>query len=143
MKFTQFIEFQYFTSKIMHLTVLAIFLTLSNKVEKCLWYRLPFVRTQVFINIIQMSWSCSMLFKSTIALFIWKVGVHRSNGSCSGRHKSILMHYGLWADFLKNVIQRRCMALNAIKLMYVIHNIIHIMYVQAYKSMFRTKKWYK
>ena len=79
---------------------------LSNKIEKCLyiWYVYLFL-------CLQSSKSCkypSIVLKLINAIQVYYRmfcignGAYMTNGLCSGAHKRILVHSGLWAGIYKN-----------------------------------------
>ena len=89
------------------------------------------------VNIFQTSWKFHRF------TYIWQYrdcienGTYGANGSSTEIHKSILLHYGLWGVNFKSIFWRIYIALNIMKLPYVI---------QTFKSMFPKENsinWYE
>ena len=118
-------------------TIIALFLTLSNKVKKCLCIYLYIclsVRTLTLLNILQMSSNLYVLFISDIAWTVLKNGMHKSYDSSTKTYKSFPIHCDLCGrKLLKCILTflycNKCSKINLCHL--DIHK--HVSY----------KKWYK
>ena len=125
-----------------------IFLTLFNKVEKCLgiWFSCLVVHFLVLVNIVRISWHWCSSFWFKHRIFHIESGSSRINVSCIKTYKCIPIHIYERTKIFNNVLSCIYIALNLTKVTQVIecrslmHSLIHsLMQVRKiylrYKSM--------
>ena len=86
------------------------FLTLSNKVEKCLWIRFVCLSVRPSVHALTLANFLQMFFKFIDAIYTWyRMGrienvISAVTGSSTGAHNNFPMHYGVWEENFESVL---------------------------------------